>query len=303
MYKYLIFLLLIVFSCSKDRFSTPVTVEVINITDHSAQVVGYYCDGNSNTSSSAFCYSTEKEPSLLDSVVRDIGEYSPLGVLTNLTPGTTYYVRCFAKSSKTEVHYGNVLSFSTLERHSFTDNRDGQIYSYVKIGQQDWMAENLNFNAVGGSWRYDNDSNIHEKRYGRLYNWYAACNSCPEGWKLPSDSDWIKLEIYLGIDTTSANSFGFRGYDQAYKLKEVGYTDWIDNILATNATGFSALAAGEYTLEDKTFTNIHAVSFFWTNTSYNSEQAIHRKMTTTKGIIDRELYNKNDGLSVRCIKK
>ncbi|WP_157966005.1 fibrobacter succinogenes major paralogous domain-containing protein [Cognataquiflexum aquatile] len=113
---------------------------------------------------------------------------------------------------------------------TFTDPRDGQVYKIVKIGDQTWFAENLNYDAEG-SWCYDNDPENCEI-YGRLYTWEAGLTACPEGWHLPSEDEWGKLVDFLG------------GYEIAGgKMKSI--SGWEEpNIGATNESGFSALPGG-----------------------------------------------------------
>jgi hypothetical protein len=79
----------------------------------------------------------------------------------------------------------------------FTDSRDGQTYQTIKIDNQVWMAENLNYRTSSGSWCYDNSSDNCEK-YGRLYTWETAKGVCPSGWHLPSTKEWSVLIANLG---------------------------------------------------------------------------------------------------------
>ena len=72
-----------------------------------------------------------------------------------------------------------------------TDARDGQTYKTVTLGDQTWLAQDLNY-ETDNSWCFQNDP-ANCETYGRLYNWEAAMNACPAGWHLPSDQEWSKL--------------------------------------------------------------------------------------------------------------
>ena len=80
------------------------------------------------------------------------------------------------------------------------DIRDGQNYRTVKIGSQCWMAQNLNINVN----RYCYAGNVANcDVYGGLYTRAVAVKSCPEGWHLPSGSEWDMLINELGGGTVA----------------------------------------------------------------------------------------------------
>lgn len=137
----------------------------------------------------------------------------------------------------------SAAAVSSVEYGTLTDSRDGKSYKTVVIGGKTWMAENLNFDngatatgSIDSSFCYDGIPANCEK-YGRLYQEYAATAVCPEGWRLPTASDWRDLT------TTAKSEFG----DNNGSLRAVGQwenTIFGDNVTATNASGFSALPAG-----------------------------------------------------------
>ncbi len=149
---------------------------------------------------------------------------------------------------------------------SVIDERDGNEYDIVQIGDQVWMAENLAYLPAVNmpSQKSDVDpryyvysynfsdvdqakNNLYYAKYGVFYNWPAAQEVCPSGWHLPSDEEWKELEIYLGMKASDLNLEWGRGEDENVggKLKEVGYDNWRSpNDGATNESRFSARAAG-----------------------------------------------------------
>lgn len=87
------------------------------------------------------------------------------------------------------------------EYGELVDDRDGQSYKTVKIGDQWWMAQNLNFETVntwcgGGSDTPEVEGDC--SMYGRLYTWAVAKSVCPTGWHLPSKTEWETLIIAVG---------------------------------------------------------------------------------------------------------
>ena len=118
----------------------------------------------------------------------------------------------------------------------FTDPRDGKTYKTVRIGNQVWMAENLNYEPESG-WSIYGDHAPNEIVYGRLYNWDAAMKSCPPGWHLPDKNE--VHELLSHCDTVWVAG-------RALKSK-TGWKNSSDKI--TNSTGFSALPGGGFFFE------------------------------------------------------
>jgi len=169
----------------------------------------------------------------------------------------------------------------------FVDSRDGKTYKIVEIGNQIWMAENLNYD-MGGSWCYENSS-VNCDKYGRLYNWDAARVACPQGWHLPSDSEWSSLTNYLGGEEVAGG-----------KLKST--SGWESpNFGATNSSGFTGLPGG-YRNTDGSFGDLSSIGYWWSSTEYSTADAWTRGMYYLSAYVYRNIGSKSGGFSVRCLK-
>ena len=190
-----------------------------------------------------------------------------------------------------------------------TDARDDQTYETVTLGDQTWLAQNLNYEA-DNSWCFQNDPDNCEI-YGRLYNWEAAMDVCPAGWHLPSDQEWSTLIKYLdplsrpNAVLTESRTAG--GLMKTTGTIEDGTGLWAEpNEGATNASGFSVVPGGERVPTPAGLFNLlgqHA--FFWTSTEYDSSSAGFKTMDyghsgVTKGTSTTNM-TKAYALSVRCL--
>lgn len=200
------------------------------------------------------------------------------------------------------------------------DTRDMQLYRVVTIGEQTWMAENLNYKTEnswcgGGSGENEGDCS----KYGRLYTWAAAIDSaklykdkaidcgygktcslpdtvygiCPPGWHLPDKTEWSKLFTAVGGKSTAGKI-----------LKS--QTGWNDHIgtsgNGTDAYGFSAFPAGGRG-NDGAFGGEGLYAYFWSATeygSYNNPFSMDLYYDTEGASLYS--YSKNVAFSVRCLK-
>ena len=167
----------------------------------------------------------------------------------------------------------------------FKDPRDGKEYTTVAIPNksgQCWFTTNLNY-AVEKSACFGDDSTNCEK-YGRLYRWTEAQSACPEGSKLPEQSDWEQLDTYLGNSSVAGKY-----------LKAEG--SW-DN--AEDVYGFAALPAGYYSSDDEEFIQDGSMTVFWSATESGTD-AYARVLKNDTDNIDEWEYPKTNMNSIRCL--
>jgi len=187
---------------------------------------------------------------------------------------------------------------------------DGNVYNTITIGSQVWLKENLkttklndgsaipnvtsdsewgSLNTPGFCW-YDNDQAANKNKYGALYNWFTVSTGklCPDGWRIPSDSDWTALINSLGGESVAA-----------IKLKST--TGWYENGNGTNESGFNGLPAG-YRYTNAAFWGVTKNTHWWTSTEADGSNAKSVGLEYDPDEIYRDPDGKTLGFSVRCVK-
>ena len=169
---------------------------------------------------------------------------------------------------------------------TFTDSRDGKTYRRVLIGEQVWMAENLNYAAEDSKCYENSDDNC--AKYGRLYNCSTAKKACPAGWHLPSGAEWKTLVDYAGGDSTAGK-----------KLKSA--SGWKDSGNGTDDYGFSALPSG-FCHENGSFNNVGVDAGLWSATEDNTGWgALRYAMSPDDEKVDRSIRLVTRLYSLRCL--
>ena len=309
--------LMLISNCKKDVPATLPQVETHNassIFSSSATISGAVISVGGSAIDGGVCWSTNPTPTTSDNVTIDAsGVMSFLTTLSGLTPNTTYYYAAYATNS-IGTGYGDILSFKTGQ--TAVNDIDGNGYDTVIIGSQVWMVQNLEVThyrngdsipnvidntqwskLIDGAYsNYNNNTDI-AGTYGRLYNAYAVLDSrgiCPTGWHIPSDIEWKTLESYLGQDNAGG------------KMKEAGTKHWKSpNTKASNVSGFSALPGSYRDLAGHFFDPIGYAARWWSSTEVvlGSVMVPGRHINYDGGLLysQFDFYDKEDGLSVRCV--
>jgi uncharacterized protein (TIGR02145 family) len=300
---------------------TVVTTAALNITASSATLGGnVISDGNATVTERGIVYSTSTNPTVLNSKIA-MGTGTGLfnQTVTGLSGSTTYYARAYAINSQGTA-YGSQISFITLEASSgtFTDIRDGHIYTWARMGTQVWMSENLTYLPSVVSPTISSDTlkyfyvygytgtdvavakaSPNFATYGVLYNWVAAKTACPVGWHLPSDAEWKTMEVTLGMTQGQADAGNWRGTTQGTMMKSTSY--WNSNGNGTNSSGFDGRPAG-YRFSPGGFSGTALLGYWWSSTEYSASYAWHRSLYYDFTTVYRGTDSKSCGFSVRCVR-
>ncbi len=219
-----------------------------------------------------------------------------------LASNTTYYWRIVAFDPDGESTSGELWQFTTGSNDlncpaEFTDTRNNKTYSAKAFGTQCWMTENLEYgeminsgdpanNTTTEKYCYNNNENNCDT-YGALYQWnemmqYTHVEEvggiCPEGWHIPSETEWHRLVEYFGGN-----------FKAGKRLKNGG------------TSGFDALLAGTRNTS-ASFEGMNLKGYYWSSTELDNNQALQIHFD---GDLDGVYYNYRDkgfANSLRCVK-
>jgi len=278
-------------------------------------------DGGASVFARGVIWSTNPNPdiSLGTKTVNGTGNGSFVSNITNLLPNTTYYVRAYATNASgvnysANTAYGNQLTFTTqpnLMNGTGLTDIDGNQYQSIIIYGQEWMQKNLNVSKyrngdpipqvtddnqwatlTTGAWRYFANITANGITYGKLYNWYAITDPrglAPQGWHIPSKTEWNDLFINLG------------GTPAGGKMKETGTSHWHNpNVGATNETNFTAIPS------NPSGQNYIYISATWWSNTWDAGQSGPHVFNVQNADAGANLSpcaaTNTQKLSVRCIK-
>jgi uncharacterized protein (TIGR02145 family) len=192
-------------------------------------------------------------------------------------------------------------------------DQEGNVYKTIVIGNQEWMAENLNTsiyrngetiahvtdefaweNLLTGAWCYYGNYEEYECPYGKLYNWFTVDdprNLCPTGWHVPTNAEWMVLTNYL--DDADLSAWG--------KMKST--TGWLPpNTGATNESGFSGLPGGIRIVYGNSIDAGYYGSW-WSSSEFDTNLSWYRYLGYLYGNANRYYdLGKRSGFSVRCLR-
>ena len=230
----------------------------------------------------------------------------------------------------------NIQKEATIHLVVSDTDQDGNYFKFREYGSQWWAIENAEVvtyrdgttipqvtdatawsNLTTGAWcYYDNDPTK-----GKLYNWYAVVGIhdndentpnkkfAPEGWRVPSYSDWESLTNYL-----IANGYNYDGTTTDNKIAKsmASITGWESSPYAgtvgndqslNNSSGFNALPNGTIQVDGNSV-GFGYTAVFWSSTSYSNSEAAFLEISYNYAYAypSGDFFYKKNGNSVRFIK-
>lgn len=145
-------------------------------------------------------------------------------------------------------------------QQSFKDSRDGKVYELIKLGDLNWMTQNLTF-ELDGSVAIEKNNGIRFYRFERLNE------VCPNGWRLPTMDDW---EAFTNSFKEAKLARMMEDNEKLYRVDFLDkYNIFNDNVL--NIKPFGRVEGGE--LNTGNFID------YWTRNSTTNDERFHMHLT------------------------
>lgn len=315
-----------------DEYGTPISVQLIN-TDEGTGIIPNKpivspASDITNSSFTANWSNNENTVGYYLDVARD-SDFTIM-LLNNKDVGNVNSYSVSIQDSITPYYYriraynliGTSISSDTIEVIGIAESAlvdlDGNEYTTITIGAQEWIVENLKVtkyadgsaipnitdgilwgaDTLGTYCWYDNDI-INKTPYGALYNWYAETNVKElvyfekdgvqqSDWRIPTSNDWDTLITNMGEYAIAGG-----------KLKEMGLGHWLDpNLGATDIIKFKGLPGG-YRDNAGGFNQLGELGMFFV---YNAITSINKQLSYNSEEVTGDPTNKNYGFSVRCVR-
>jgi uncharacterized protein (TIGR02145 family) len=241
---------------------------------------------------------------------------------------------CSANMSKgpslKNIDYTHGVGYNTVyrivKRSEILSDVDGNFYQTVQIGNQRWFQEDLRTTKFRDGtpipnikdpiqWiannqpafaTYENEE-FNDKVFGLLYNYYAVASNkglCPLEYHVATDEDWKTLEFTLGMEGDELDMTGYRGQGLNIGNQLKFEAEWMESGSTTaNSSAFNGLPNGGRSGFDGIFGGRYTTAFWWTGTETTiSNEAYYRELFFNNSGINRNVYSKEHGFSVRCVK-
>lgn len=189
-----------------------------------------------------------------------------------------------------------------VDQGQFVDERDGDTYGWVRVGELEWMTENFRY-ASAGALHYIESSTLtmsevedFVKTYGRLYNMESAIAAVPKegGWRIPTDEDWQRLERNIGMSEEEIDQTGWRGAGVGILLRDKKSSFHLD------LGGMRGTRSADYAFKD-------IYGFYWSATrdrvKFNDfDNYIIRQISLYSPTVLRESIISTKFLSLRLVR-
>jgi uncharacterized protein (TIGR02145 family) len=272
-------------------------------------------DGGAAITERGIVYATAANPTISNfKIPAGTGTGTFTATISPLASQQTYYVKAYATNSY-GTSYGNQVQFNAASANTLTDI-EGNVYPYVTIGSQNWMASNLKVtkykngdpvtngyatasfawsSTTQGAFTFPSGDPSKKDSFGLLYNRFAIDDTrgvCPTGWHMPTDDEWKALEINQGMSSSDADLTGVYRGTIAPKLREGG------------TSGLNLQFAGYLFHVDGSYGDFRRQGFYYSSTPGTSTTRYYRSLTVSSDPNAAGVYRTYNryAMSVRCVK-